>query len=282
VPRLTALWDEIRKNDHVYTTPIFGSAISGLLALVSTGGIARDAVYDTGPLRRRIESRVSWRGLAQASKAWAVGATSLSDASYYLITNDAALLARSKAKNPHRRLVLSLEPGTNGSIPDRVVDFILASASLPALFQPVDIYGHRFVDGGLRDVTPLSSAFDYAKEHGYQALRIVAVSTSPARLAESGQDQLDSGREILARTIDIMAHEILENDLQEATVRNLLPGALPAEVQSLRPDEDPKLSGLEFDAEAARARLRQLGYELATKKLTRPAPAPRREGEPVA
>jgi NTE family protein len=273
VAALTELWDEIRKNDHVYTTPLFGSAVSGLLTLISTAGIARDAVYDTSPLRRRIAARVSWRGLAKTNKGWAVGVTSMSDGNYYLVTNDGPLLALSERDNPRRRLKLSIQSGVPGSIPDRLVEFILASASLPALFPPVDIYGHRFVDGGLRDVTPLSSAFDYAKAHGYQSVRVVAISTSPEQLAGSTADQLDSGREILARTIDIMTTEILDNDLEEARLRNLLPGAIQAELYSLRPDNDPQLSGLEFDATERRARLREAGYTVASRELQPPSPA---------
>lgn len=274
VTALTRLWDEIRENDDVYTTPLFGSAVSGLLTLISTSGIARDAVYDTSPLRRRIAARVSWSGLGGASKGWAVGVTSMTDGNYYLITNDGPLLALNEADHPRRRLKLSIAPGAPGSIPDRVVDFVLASASLPALFPPVDIHGHRFVDGGLRDVTPLSSAFDYAKAHGYSSVRVVALSTSPEQLAGSRADELDSGREILARTIDIMTSEILDNDLEEARLRNQLPGAIHAELYSLRPDDDPQLSGLEFDAADRRARLRQAGYTVASRELQAPAPEP--------
>jgi hypothetical protein len=74
-----------------------------------------------------------------------------------------------------------------------------------------------------------------------------------------------------------MAAEILDNDLEEATLRNVLPGAVRAELISIRPDEDPQLSGLEFDATERRVRLREAGYAITTRELQRQGAPPRSE-----
>jgi predicted acylesterase/phospholipase RssA len=197
-----------------------------------------------------------------------VGVTSLTDGFYYLVANDRKLV--DSARKEGATLNLTLDPGREGSIPDQAVDFILASASMPVLFPPVDIYGHRFVDGGLRDITPLSSAFKAAKSREVPASEvvIVVISTSPAVLGGRPGKALDSGQEIAGRTIDIMAHEILQNDLKWAGQRNGQPGYLRSDVTSLRPDREPEVGSLDFSGVEARADLRRHGREVATRSFS--------------
>ncbi|HTF58179.1 MAG TPA: patatin-like phospholipase family protein [Planctomycetota bacterium] len=269
VARLRSLWDSIRADSDIYSKPFPGGAIGtglgALFSLFSSSGIARDSIHSSAPLRRLIEQHVTWEALQRSGKMWSVGVTSLTDGTYYLVSNDARLMPAARAEGA--RLTLTLDPGREGSIPDHVVDFILASSSMPVLFPPVDIYGHRFVDGGLRDITPLSSAFKAAKLHQEtnQDRVIVVVSTSPAVIGARGADELDSGQEIAGRTIDIMAHEILANDLKCAGQRNNQPGYLKADVISIRPDFEPTLGTLEFGDPGKRAELRRHGRDMAQK-----------------
>jgi predicted acylesterase/phospholipase RssA len=269
VGRLRALWDSIRGDSDIYSKPFPGGAIGtglgALFSLFSDSGIARDSIHSSSPLRRLIEKHVTWDALQRSGKMWAVGVTSLTDGTYYCVSNDARLLPATRPEGA--RLTLTLDPGREGSIPDHVVDFILASSSMPVLFPPADIYGHRFVDGGLRDITPLSSAFKAAKLHkeASRGCVIVVVSTSPAVIGSRDVDALDSGQEIAGRTIDIMAHEILANDLKCAGQRNHQPGYLKADVISIRPEFEPKLGSLEFGDPGKRAELRRHGREMAQK-----------------
>jgi len=271
VARLRALWDSIKSDSDIYSKPFPGGAIGtglgALFSLFSGAGIARDSIHSSAPLRRLIEEHVTWQELEGSGKMWAVGVTSLTDGTYYQVSNDARLLPASRVEGA--RLTLTLDPGREGSIPEKVVDFILASSSMPVLFPPVDIYGHRFVDGGLRNITPLSSAFKAAKLHREprRGCVIVVVSTSPAVIAGRGADELDSGQEIAGRTIDIMAHEILANDLKCAEQRNHLSGYLKAEVISIRPEFEPALGSLEFGDPGKRAELRKHGREMAEKSI---------------
>jgi len=273
VTRLKGLWDSIRANSDIYTNPFPGGAVGtgvgALLALVSESGWARDSIHASGPLKKLIEKHVAWEALARSGKIWAIGVTSLTDASYYLVANDAPLMVA--ARKEGATLELTLERGRDGSIPDKVVDFILASASMPVLFPPVDIYNHRFVDGGLRDITPLSSAFKAAKSRSKppSSVEIVVISTSPAVLGPRGENAMDSGREIAGRTVDIMAHEILQNDLKYLGQRNGKKGFLRAEVTSLRPDHEPEVGSLDFGGAEARAALRRHGREVAERTFTR-------------
>ncbi len=273
VARLKGLWDSIKADSDIYTNPFpgggIGAGVGALLALASESGWARDSIHASGPLKGLIEKHIRWEDLARSGKIWAIGVTSLTDGSYYLVANDAPLMAAARKEGATLRL--SLQRNREGSIPDKVVDFILASASMPVLFPPVDIYGHRFVDGGLRDITPLSSAFKAAKTRRARptGVEVVVVSTSPALLGPRGEDAMDSGREIAGRTVDIMAHEILENDLKFAEACNGKKGYLKAEVMSMRPDHEPKVGSLEFGVPEERASLRRHGREVAERTFTR-------------
>jgi NTE family protein len=48
---------------------------------------------------------------------------------------------------------------------DPLVEWILASSSYPAFFSPVQIDGLNWSDGGLRNVTPISDAFECGARH---------------------------------------------------------------------------------------------------------------------
>jgi NTE family protein len=250
VPALERLWAEIRSDDDVYTKPLLGEP----LALWNK----RESVFNSDPLQRRIARYVDWNRLAAAGKTWAIGVTSLTDGCYYLVSNDAALVAGSLSPGA----TLQLSPAT---IAPAVDAFVLGSASMPFLFPPVKIYGHEFVDGGLRDITPLSSAFAAAPPVGQipPGSRVVAVSTSPQLLPPA--TDLDGGAKILARSVDIMTSEILENDIAEAIETNQIPGYKHIEIVALRPDRDFGLGALEFGDAQKRAAFRRHGREVAAR-----------------
>ncbi len=266
--KLIPLWDSIRGNRDIYKG---GSiAIGALLSLFTRQRIARDAVFDSSPLAALIKRNVRWTDMR---RAFSVGVTSLTDGMPYTITNVQGLLNANRREE--RTLSFHLESGSAGSIPDQIASLVLASASMPLLFPPVKIYGHSFVDGGVRDVTPLSAAFDAAKaavnEGWYGDMEIVIISTAPAALPVLGGGELDSGREIIGRALEIMVHEILTNDVALATALNELSQFqrrfIRVPVRHVRPGEDLRLGTLDFKDQEGRRRVRRLGYAAMEKHL---------------
>ena len=69
-----------------------------------------------------------------------------------------------------------------------VVDALLASAAVPALFPPVEIDGEHFYDGGLVDSVPLGRAIELGADVVYvlQVGRIESPLRPPERLWEAG------------------------------------------------------------------------------------------------
>jgi NTE family protein len=268
VTALEAIWDSIQGDSDVYTVPpLLGEKGAIVAALFTESGIARDAIYGSRPLARLIADHVSWPKLEQAAREgrlWAVGATSLTDGCYYLITNSDPLL-RAGLKKHQGQLQLSLQAGGYGSVPDRVQAFVLASASMPLLFPPVDVYDHRFIDGGIRDVTPLSAAFLAAAEANAPLEEIVVVNCSPESPPYRTASGLDSGREIIDRALELMVNEIMRNDIDTADRVNRLVHRGVTEknipVRVVWPEQDFGLGSLEFSALAKRKQLREHGRQ---------------------
>lgn len=92
--------------------------------------------------------------------------------------------------------------------------FLLASASMPVYFPPVQIRGKHWVDGGLRNITPLNAVLsEWPNE-------IVVVTTYPVTPSlEPVFPKFSRVKNIMAvihRVIDILTAEIASGDLQVA------------------------------------------------------------------
>ncbi len=254
---LEQFWDAVDRNDDVYTGSL---TIGAIKALFTRGAIAADAIFNSNPLARLIADHVTWD---RFQRPFAVGVVSLTDGHYYAITNDPDLL--DAYRRPGQQLQLTLQTGVPGSIPDRIADFVLASASMPLLFPPVDIYGHRFVDGGIRDVTPLSAAVKAARKAQDPDRQILVISTAPEHLPYRSHRLLNSGLEIIERALEIMVHEILENDIRLCVKMNRWAARrrdiVRIDILHVRPPRSLHLGALDFDRHTQRQQARQLGYE---------------------
>ncbi|HEY0914127.1 MAG TPA: patatin-like phospholipase family protein [Solimonas sp.] len=85
---------------------------------------------------------------------------------------------------------------------------VRASSSVPGVFQPVQIGGHEYVDGGLVSPVPIR----YARQMGATFIIAVDVSTPPAGTASEGKF------DVLMRTFDIMGQSIRAAELPQADI----------------------------------------------------------------
>ncbi|MBC7603886.1 MAG: patatin-like phospholipase family protein [Ramlibacter sp.] len=85
---------------------------------------------------------------------------------------------------------------------------VRASSALPALFVPVKINGHEYVDGGLVSPVPVR----YARQMGAEVVIAVDISSAP-----EGNPSTDT-LQILLQTIAIMGKSINSYELKEADV----------------------------------------------------------------
>jgi NTE family protein len=133
--RLAALWSGLRRRD-VFPMPGAGAA----RALAGR----RDHLVDARPLRRLVGAHLPFTRLEQARWPVAVVATEVTTG-----------------------LEIVLSEGD-------AVDAVVASASLPGVFPPVDVDGHLLMDGGVVNHTPISVAVDLGAD------RVVVLPTGYA------------------------------------------------------------------------------------------------------
>jgi NTE family protein len=116
---LATLWREIKRED---VFPF--DARGGLLGLIGR----RDHLIENGPLRALIERNLTYAKLEEAPIPMHVVATDVSSGGDRLLSTGDALEA------------------------------VLASAAIPGVFAPIEIDGHRYMDGGVTANTPIGHA----------------------------------------------------------------------------------------------------------------------------
>lgn len=90
---------------------------------------------------------------------------------------------------------------------------ILASASVPVMMPPVKIGGSQYIDGGVKEIAPLSKAIDEGATHIVSIVLYPEVNHRPPV-----QKEFKSSMEILKRTLELLTDEIVDNDLKVAAL----------------------------------------------------------------
>lgn len=92
---------------------------------------------------------------------------------------------------------------------DHGVDPIMASASYPMAFPPVEIGDQWLTDGGVRDTAPVGAAIQAGVEE------IVVLTTRPMDTAgDMARSEINNTVEFGIRCLSIQFHEVLENDIK--------------------------------------------------------------------
>lgn len=195
VPGLLDAWLRIEGSGSIYKERPLG---------VVGGFLGEDAIYDAAPLKRLL------KGFADEEKLQASG----------------------------RKLLLgvvNLGTGTYRSIDESVPgihNWVYASCAMPLFFDPLktrasDGTEEQWVDGGVRDVTPLSAALQLNPRG------VIAVRASPRPQPEAPRT-FDNLVEIGLRAVDILQSEVSSNDLEGAALINDLIAAREAQLRALQ------------------------------------------------
>jgi len=197
---LTKLWlEEVRGNGSIYRERAFG--VAGLAA-------GKDSLLDNEPLNGLLEKYLDPAKLRTSGRDFAVGTVSLVTGSYQEHTPSAF----------------------------NYLELILASTAIPVVFPPVwrEATGEPndvLVDGGAREITPLSSAF--RAKPGPDEIYVLLTSrtlkqpdgsfpvnaTMPTKYSDWDDNWLGtavSGLDVLKRTVDILTDEIYLDDIRGA------------------------------------------------------------------
>ncbi len=182
MPGLVQQWLDIKGNGDIYKKRPLGAG--GAL-------FGADSIYDAKPIREKIKAYADPSKLKAAKRQLLVGVVNLATGEYRDIDE----------KNPD------------------IGDWVYASSAQPPFFQPLkskDANGvvEQWVDGGVRNVTPLSSAMHLKPR------ALLVVLASPPKPPTSPGKIYDNLVDIALRSAGILASEVSSNDTGNAMLVN--------------------------------------------------------------
>lgn len=196
---LRKVWDGIQGDHSIYKDR---GGFPGLIV----GG---DSLYSLKPLRTLLEKKLKMSAIKNSGRDFKVGTVSLVSGLYHEWgPRDADFLEK-----------------------------IIASASIPVVFPFVDMKKKKdvLVDGGVRNITPLSSAFKAQPDEIYILLtsRLLDMD-APSGAEEHSYEKWDdnwlgtsvNGLDVLERTLDLLTDEIYLEDIRNAQQWNAIAGAI--------------------------------------------------------
>lgn len=195
VPGLVDEWLRLRGNRDIYRDKPLG-LIGGLLGA--------DSLYDTTPIRARLRSFADERRLRATGCKLLLGVVSLSTGEYRSIDETTPNIA----------------------------DWVYASSAMPVFFPPLttraaDGTEEQWVDGGVRNVTPLAAALDWNPRG------VLVVMTSPMPTEPERSRRYGNLVSIALRSVAILQSEVVRNDTAHAGLINDLLAARAAQAQAL-------------------------------------------------
>jgi NTE family protein len=217
MPGLVAEWEKIRGNSDIYKKRPLGAVGAAFGA---------DSLYDAAALKSKLIAYADPAKIRAARRKLLIGVVNLATGQYRDVDERSADIGQ----------------------------WVYASSAQPPFFQPLkskDAAGviEQWVDGGVRNVTPLSAAMTQNPR------AILVVSASPQKPVPAPGKTYDDLIEIALRCVGIQTSEISENDLSNAMLINDLLAA--------RETQFRRLMGLGLGGAAIADILRPLDENLA-------------------
>lgn len=182
---LRRLWlEEITGNESVYLKRPGGDA--GIV-------LGADSIYDPSPLKTLLNKYLNPKRLATSNRTLKIQYVSL----------ETGELKTANNKRPE------------------IIDYVLASGTMPYYFPPVIINKEHLVDGGVRDITPLSQAFRAGAEAIY-VIYASPFSVEPQKFIENWAGTKINAFSFLGRAVEIMINEIYRTDVEGAKRLNAI------------------------------------------------------------
>ena len=184
---IVADWESIKSSSDIYRKRLFGMVPSAALwALFKHRGI-----FKSWPIRERVTRGTDKRpplrpGLLRSSgRKFVCGAVAWGTSEYKT---------------------------WDETSPD-IVNAVLASSAYPVFFESVDVGGHAYTDGGLRDITPIRSAIDAGATH----ITVISCAASHMETVKAPR-----GLAQIQRAIGIALDEVDVGDFEKADLINEL------------------------------------------------------------
>lgn len=200
--RLVDVWSSMRLDDVLG----FGWRQAAGLHRVLLGGPTGAGIFDVSPMAKLVSREIPWRAVTRSMRSGLLSALSVS-----------------AMEVSTGRTVIFMQTGPQTSLPTRApprtlirADRIgpqhaLASAAIPLLFPPVRIGSQLYVDGGVRQNTPIAPAIRLGATH------VLVVGTS--RLVRGvahpapGPQRSPGATFLIGKIMNALLLDHLDNDL---------------------------------------------------------------------
>jgi NTE family protein len=194
VPDLLQQWLDIRGNKDIFRERPLG---------IGGGILGADAIYDAAPLRRLLKNFANEAKLKASGRKLLLGVVNLGTGGFRSIDENV--------------------PGIH--------NWVYASCAMPVFFDPLKIRAtdgteEQWVDGGVRNVTPLDAALEWNP----RGVLVVRTSPKPQFGAIRTYPNLIK---IGLRAVDILQSEVSINDTANATLINDLIAARESQFRTL-------------------------------------------------
>lgn len=155
--RLVHLWSELQ------ITRVLGFGVrqfAGIPRLLMGGGEHGTGLFDVTPMAELVQREISWRALSRALRRRQLRALTVSTTE---VTNGRTVVFMQTA--PDVDIPKTAPPRTLFRADHIGPHHALASAAIPLLFPPVKIDDELYLDGGLRQNTPIAPALRLGATH---------------------------------------------------------------------------------------------------------------------
>jgi NTE family protein len=229
MPGLLNEWLSIRGNGDIYRKRTLG-VVEALLG--------KPSLYTTKPLQEKLRAYADPAKLRAARRILRVGVVNMATGQYLDVD------------------------GSN----DRIADWIYASCAQPPFFPPLESRNadgviEQWVDGGVRNVTPLATAMHLRPR------AVLVVLASPPKPVPTPGKTYDDLVAVALRASGILVSEVSDNDVANAMLINDLLGAREAQRRQLA---DLGITGADAERVMAPLNLQLDRYKFAPVRIIHP------------
>lgn len=223
---LLEIWNNINTSDDIYTRWNPVKPINYLYSMW------KGSLHSGQPLKNLVDKFLDKQKIVSSGVKLTVGCVNLNTTEYTVIEGD----------NP------------------AIKEFILASSHLPLVFEPMELYGEKWVDGGIRHQIPIYEALKERPDE------IDVILTSPIAIKDRmlPATNLTSAPRVALRASEIMSDQIYLMDCYTAlraarTLQNV-------KINMFIPSVSPNQNSMDFNKEKIQAGIK-LGYDETIMKL---------------
>ena len=223
---LLDIWNNINTSDDIYKRWNFIKPLNYLYSMW------KGSLHSGQPLKRLVDTFLDRSKMASSGVKLTVGCVNLNNSEYTVID------------------------GGNAAIKE----FILASSHLPLVFEPIELYGEKWVDGGIRHQIPIYEALKERPDE------IDVILTSPIAIRDRmlPATNLTSAPRVALRASEVMSDQVYLMDCY--TVLRAAKTLENVKINVFIPSVSPNQNSMDFDKEKIQAGIK-LGYDETIMKL---------------